>query len=122
MKEKGQATGYEERAGRDGASDPVLAPRPSFLASASGSSLAGPSGSFLYRGTLAVAGGLGLFVLIAGLLPVYPVTPWAKVWYLFAFDSLVRKTAVLSAIGLWVTAVVFFRPGRYNERRVPLES
>ena len=66
----------------------------------------------LYRLTLIVAAGLGLFVLLAGLLPVYPVTTWAKIWYLFAFDAVVRKTAVVSAIGLWVTAVVFFRPPR----------
>jgi hypothetical protein len=35
---------------------------------------------------------------------------WAAILGLFARDAVVRRTALVSAVGLLVTAVVFFRP------------
>ncbi len=41
---------------------------------------------------------------------------WGQVVALFARDALVRRTALASAIGLVVTACVFFRPPRLTLR------
>ena len=61
----------------------------------------------LFLGTLGTAGGLGLGVLLA---------PWlagaGPVVGLFAADATVRRTALACAVGLTVTAFVFFRPSR----------
>ena len=67
---------------------------------------------------VASAGLLGL-VLVAPLLAPGPA--WLA---LFAHDAAVRRTAVASALGLLVTACVFFRPppgasARRNRRRPP---
>jgi hypothetical protein len=65
----------------------------------------------------ASAGLLGL-VLLAPLLAPGPA--WLS---LFAHDAAVRRTAVASALGLLVTASVFFRPpgasSRQRHRRPP---
>jgi hypothetical protein len=67
----------------------------------------------LYRLTLAVAAFLGLLVVLAPWLPVQRGGDvWAVTGSLFAQDETLRKTAVISASGLWVTAVVFFRTPR----------
>src|SRR5438477_906382 len=48
-----------------------------------------------------------------------PGSSWAQAVRLFAADTTLRRTAIASAIGLLVTAFVFFRvPGR-RQRRVP---
>ena len=65
----------------------------------------------LYRLTLIVAAVLGTLIIFSPLLPAQPQGPtWGRVCFFFSRDVLVRKTAVVSAVGLWVTAVVFFRP------------
>ena len=64
----------------------------------------------LFRTTMAAAGLLVGVVLLAPLLPLdsspHPAT---KVWHLFASDDTLRQVAVVSALGLWITAVVCFR-------------
>jgi hypothetical protein len=66
----------------------------------------------------AVSAGLLGLVLLAPLLAAGPT--WLG---LFAHDATVRRTAVASALGLLVTACVFFRPppasSRSNRRRPP---
>lgn len=73
--------------------------------------------------TLALAVALGLLVLAAPLLTDSPGADWAGlVLYLFASDTALRRTTLAAAVGLWVTAVVFFRlprpewerPGKYR--------
>ena len=60
----------------------------------------------LFALTLAAAAALAAVVLIA---------PWLhdppRLLGLFAHDTTVRRTALASALGLTVTACVFFRPG-----------
>ena len=62
----------------------------------------------LFAGTLLIA--IVLLLLVALMpfaieyLPIPPLT-------LFADDAMVRRTAIAGAIGLIVTAFVFFRPG-----------
>ena len=62
----------------------------------------------LFTGTLLVAVGLLLLVtlmpFVVEYLPVIPVLP------LFADDATVRRSSIAGAIGLIVTAFVFFRP------------
>lgn len=70
---------------------------------------------WLYRLTLLLAAGLGGLVLIAphcGFLPG-PDTLDRIAW-LFAHDDLLRKISVVSAVGLWLTAILFFRPRSYD--------
>ena len=61
----------------------------------------------LYVATLAAAASLGLTVFIA---------PWIadaaepSLWTLYADDLTVRRTSIFSALGLLVTALVFFKP------------
>jgi hypothetical protein len=70
---------------------------------------------WLYRLTLLLAAGLGGFVIIAPYAPIPPgQDPGTVLCFLFAQDDLLRKTAVISALGLWMTAVVFFRPRDYD--------
>jgi hypothetical protein len=66
----------------------------------------------LFRLILGLAVLLLLLVLLAPLLdrPQAPAEGWARVAALFARDAAVRRTAVASAVGLAVTAWVFFRP------------
>jgi hypothetical protein len=66
----------------------------------------------LFRLTVAVSIALILLVLVAPLLDNEGVQPdgWRFVVTLFAQDATLRRTAVASALGLLVTACVFFRP------------
>jgi hypothetical protein len=68
---------------------------------------------FLFFLTLALALGLALLVMAA---------PWAEEqepWLmLFAHDAVVRRTALVSAAGLAVTAMVFFRPKFFRSRKL----
>jgi hypothetical protein len=66
----------------------------------------------LFRLTLGLAVLLGLVVLLAPLLAGDEGQPdgWARVPALFARDATLRRTAVASAVGLAVTAWIFFRP------------
>jgi hypothetical protein len=70
---------------------------------------------WLYRLTLTVAAALGGFVLAAPFLGATPGPDLGMMaCFLFAHDDLLRKTAVVCALGLWITAVVFFRPRDYD--------
>lgn len=65
----------------------------------------------LWAGTLGVAVTLVLLVLVCPLLVGRPNEDGPlRVLGLFAHDAAVRRTALASAIGLIVTASVFFRP------------
>jgi len=76
----------------------------------------------LFVTTLGLAGALAAIVLCA---------PWLAddhqpgLLSLFAKDAIVRRTALASAVGLLVTAFVFFRPGGFllfrkkDKNRVP---
>ena len=66
----------------------------------------------LFRLTLALAALLLLLVVAAPLLDGEggQAEGWARVVALFARDATLRRTAVASAVGLAVTAWVFFRP------------
>jgi hypothetical protein len=65
----------------------------------------------LYYITLALAALLGL---AAALTPVWPRphsdSSLAQLWQFIATDGTLRKACVLVAVGLWLTALVFFRP------------
>jgi hypothetical protein len=67
---------------------------------------------FLFLVTLTLA--LGLFALVVA-------APWAEeedpYLVLFAQDPVVRRTALVSAAGLVVTAMVFFRPKFFRSRK-----
>ena len=71
--------------------------------------------------SLTVAVALGLALLAAPWLPIPSSTNLGtRVLVLFAEDSIVRRCGVVSALGLWVTAVVFFRDSRrfpFHRRR-----
>jgi hypothetical protein len=62
--------------------------------------------------TAALALGLALAVVVAPWFAEAAVQAdgWPEVLSLFAYDAVVRRTALVSAAGLLVTAVVFFRP------------
>ncbi len=68
----------------------------------------------LFRLTLLLAGVLVLLVVICPLFDVDGTRPagWHLLVKLFAQDVSVRRTALASAIGLIVTAAIFFRAGR----------
>jgi ABC-type uncharacterized transport system permease subunit len=63
---------------------------------------------FLYFSTLLLAAALAGVVLAA---PFLSVDKQPGLLSLFAGDVIVRRTALASAVGLAVTAYVFFRPG-----------
>jgi hypothetical protein len=68
---------------------------------------------WLFRLTLLVAMGLVGLVLVAPMCddePGRPNSDWARLLALFAHDLAVRQSALASAVGLYVTAFVFFRP------------
>jgi len=70
----------------------------------------------LYWLVLGLATGLFLLVLLAPLIDNGSV----RVLTLFAGDPVVRRTALASAIGLAVTACIFFRlPGAKTSTRKP---
>lgn len=72
----------------------------------------------LFRLTLAVAASLISLVLLCPLLDNgrVPVDSLSRLAALFARDAAVRRTAVASALGLAVTACVFFRGPRRQPR------
>lgn len=65
---------------------------------------------WFYRGTLAVA---SLLAAIAVLAPMFPRprsgTGFATLWLLIATDATLKKALVVGAVGLWLTALAFFR-------------
>ena len=63
----------------------------------------------LFTCTLLAALALGMLVVTAPWLAAGD--PDSRLLRLFAHDSTVRRTGVASALGLAVTAFVFFRPG-----------
>jgi len=67
-------------------------------------------GRLLFHGTLLAALFLGGLVVFAPSLPVATDSLWRRVVLTFAEDSIVRRTALAGAAGLFVTAIVFFRP------------
>ena len=82
----------------------------------------------LFRLTLAAAGALILVMAISPVLDTADPEPrgWQSFVSLFARDVAVRRTAIASAIGLAVTACIFFRSGslarslwRKSSRRPP---
>jgi hypothetical protein len=74
---------------------------------------------------LATGTALSLIVLVCGAPIVHngavTVGRWSNVTLVFAEDSTLRRTSVASAIGLFVTALVFFRapglPHRHAKER-----
>jgi len=68
--------------------------------------------SVLFLLTVAAALALGGLVVAAPWLTEFETDPpiWERIFRLFAEDSTVKRTALASAIGLIVTAWVFFRP------------
>jgi hypothetical protein len=67
---------------------------------------------FLFRATFLVAGTLALLVLLTPLVDNERMraTIGARWIALFARDVALRRTAIASAIGLGVTASIFYRP------------
>jgi hypothetical protein len=67
---------------------------------------------------------LGLALVLLGLAGVAPFLDqpeapsgvWLQLVAVFAHDAAVRKTALAGALGLVVTACVFFRPPRLTRR------
>lgn len=74
----------------------------------------------LFAATLLLAAALGGLVLIAPWLLARE--PDSRLCQLFAQDSTVRRTALASAVGLVVTAFVFFRPGLLRSKKPPPKS
>jgi hypothetical protein len=73
---------------------------------------------FFFLVTVALAAGLAGLVFVSPHLTLDDLDPeWSRVLRLFAHDGTVRKTALASAVGLLVTAFVFFRPGLLAARR-----
>jgi uncharacterized membrane protein len=70
----------------------------------------------LFRLTLAVAAGLVVFVIVSPLLHNYLSSRLIAV---FAEEVSVRRTALASAVGLAVTACIFFRPAPAPTRPAP---
>jgi hypothetical protein len=75
----------------------------------------------LFRLTLGVSILLILLVLLTPLLDNEVARPhgWARLVRIFARDATLRRTAVASAIGLMVTACVFFRTHSISQRPAP---
>src|SRR5947208_15660783 len=66
---------------------------------------------WLFRFSLLMAAALALGVLILPWVSLPDVRDVPiQIGVLFATDSTLRQTAVVSAVGLWLTAVIFFRP------------
>lgn len=55
----------------------------------------------------------------AGLVALVVIAPWVEserpLWTLYAHDVTVRRTSLFAALGLLVTAFVFFRPKRPSQ-------
>jgi len=80
---------------------------------------------FLFRSTLVAAVVLIALVFLTPLLDNESQRPagWRKLVALFARDPVLRRTAVASAVGLAVTAFVFFKSPRprhtFQQPRLP---
>jgi hypothetical protein len=74
---------------------------------------------FFFLVTMLLAAGLAGGVFFASQVQTDAIEPreLGRVIQLFAHDTTVRKTALASAVGLVVTAFVFFRPGLLAARR-----
>ena len=66
---------------------------------------------WFYRGTMLAALMLGLLAVLPAMFP-RPHSPsaWARLWMLAATDATLKKALALGAVGLWLTALAFFRP------------
>jgi hypothetical protein len=74
------------------------------------------SARLLFAASWLLAGLIGGLVLSAPWLPPEPAgSGWGRLVRLFAEDALVRRTAIACAVGLAVTAHVFFLPGPKGE-------
>jgi hypothetical protein len=75
-----------------------------------------PLSRLLFCLVLLLAAALLGAVLLAPLLPTEGVEAdgWGVLVELFAQDATLRRTGIASAIGLFVTAWVFFRPMRFR--------
>ena len=73
---------------------------------------------FVFTAFCALA--LAAAVVVSPWLDAASYPDWSRLIRLFSNDLTVRRTAIASAIGLGVTAVVFFRPGLL--RRKPRED
>ena len=73
---------------------------------------------FLFGIALLSAAGLVVLVLFAPWLDnaLYRPRGWSAVLAVFSRDALLRRTATASALGLAVSAYVFFRPASCPER------
>jgi len=74
---------------------------------------------FLFSMTLSAAIGGALLLapcLVEGSLSV---GPWARLARLFAADVMIRRVAVVSAVGLWLCALLFFRAPRRHRTESP---
>ena len=70
----------------------------------------------LYRATLTAAGAFALLLIAAPLLPLDPHHgSTTRLWHMLAKDDTLRQVAVVSAVGWWITALVFFRARKYAE-------
>jgi hypothetical protein len=74
---------------------------------------------FLFRLTLGLAALLLALVFVAPMLDNRNSWPgaWGQLFALFGRDAAVRHTSIAAAVGLTVTAWVFFRPPRRVRRR-----
>jgi len=64
----------------------------------------------LFHGTLAAALFLGGMVVLAPSVEAPTNDLWQRLVATFAEDGVVRRTALVGAAGLGITALVFFRP------------
>jgi hypothetical protein len=78
-------------------------------------------GRWLFRLACGLALVLVLLVLAAPLVDDgdEAAEGWRRFVYLFAHDATVRRTSIASAMGLLVTACVFFQPALDNAAQVP---
>lgn len=72
---------------------------------------------FVFTAGCALA--LAAAVVVSPFLDPAEYPRWSRVIRLFSHDETVRRTAVASAIGLGVTALVFFKPGLLRRKARP---
>jgi hypothetical protein len=79
------------------------------------------TGRWLFRLACGLALVLVLLVLAAPLVDNGDEAEegWHRFVYLFAHDAAVRRTSLASAMGLLVTACVFFQPALDNAAQIP---
>jgi hypothetical protein len=76
---------------------------------------------WLFRLSVALSVILTLLVVFSSLFDheVTPLRGWGRVLTIFAHDATLRRTALASALGLLVTACVFFRSAATPRRAPP---